>query len=279
MKDINLGDFLRTRRASISDDDDTAPASLRRRRGLTRAEVARRVGVSPDYYAKLEQTRRSLVPSDSVLRALADVLQLNDAAEEHMYDLARRDPGSRRPREPMVQPVGMGMLRIMSSFSGLPTLLLGRRTQILATNRAANVLFMDFNSLPASDRNAVKLVLLNDRLRRLMGDWEAVAAGLVGMLRMDLGRHPHDRRSAELVDELEAKSELFNHLWTTSHVARTIKTSKVVEHPEIGRVRLHVEPLQTVEDREQTLHVMIPESDSMSQSAARRLDELARRGR
>ncbi|WP_433132698.1 helix-turn-helix transcriptional regulator [Micromonospora sp. CA-240977] len=273
--DLTLGAFLRARRAAVEPTSgDLRSAPSRRVRGLRREEVAHRVGVSVDYYVKLEQGRRG-APSENVLHALADVLCLDDAAREHMFDLARRDTRPKQPPE-TTQQVRVGMLRLMESLGGVPAILLGRRTDVLAANPTARLLIHDFHAMPAQERNAVRWVLLSEKARTIHRDWEATATGLVGMLRMDYGRHPHDQRTAELVDELGAKSEVFTKLWSNRHVAKkTVADSKVIEHPIVGPIRLHVEAVRTTEDDDQTLSVLIPACDSASQSGMRHLQKLA----
>jgi transcriptional regulator with XRE-family HTH domain len=269
MRELTLGDFLRTRRASLTPGSAEVTAiAARRVPGLRREEVARRVGVSVDYYVKLEQGKRRITPSGNVLHALADVLQLDDPAREHMFDLARLDNRPKMVRESAVQSVRPGTFRLMESFAGLPAILVGRRTDVLAANALARRLINDFPALPARERNAARWVLLDENARDIHQDWNAAAAGLIGMLRMDFGRYPNDPKTIELIDELNEKSDEFGEIWADGRVARgfTIE-SKVILHPEVGPVHLHVEAVRIAEDPDQTLHVMIPESDQASQSA------------
>ncbi|MCI2421432.1 helix-turn-helix transcriptional regulator [Saccharopolyspora sp. K220] len=275
MTEVTLGAFLRVRRSSlVPDNDDLGAVSRRRVPGLRREEVAQRVGVSVDYYTKLEQGRRA-APSEGVLNALADVLRLDDPAREHMRDLAWNNSRPKQSCDSTVQQARPGMLRLLESFGGLPAVLVGRRIDVLATSPTARLLIADFNAMPAQERNAVRWVLLSERARQSHVDWEAAAAGLVGMLRMDAGRHPNDPRTAELIDELSETSEHFTKLWNDCHVATSVvPESKVLQHPVVGRIRLHVEAVTTPRDRDQTLHVMIP-ADLASQSAIQELQTLA----
>jgi transcriptional regulator with XRE-family HTH domain len=274
MKVLTLGDFLRTRRASLAPGRDDKASGRRRVPGLRREEVAQLVGVSVDYYTRLEQGRR-IAPSDGVLNALADVLRLDHLAREHMHDLALSNSRPIRHHDSMTQQARPGMLRLMESFGGLPAVLVGRRTDILATNPVARHLIADFNAMPARERNAVRWVLLSEQARRIHTDWEAAAAGLIGMLRMDIGRYPNDPRTAELIDELSATSEHFAQLWNDWHIATSIvRESKVIDHPVVGRIRFHVEAVTTPVDRDQVLQVLIP-ADSASQLALQQLQTLA----
>ena len=71
----------------------------RRVPGLRREEVAQLAGVSTAYYTRMERGDLSGV-SESVLFALVQALQLNEAETTHLFDLARTATVSRRaPRD------------------------------------------------------------------------------------------------------------------------------------------------------------------------------------
>jgi transcriptional regulator with XRE-family HTH domain len=73
------------------------PTTTRRRvTGLRREEVATLAGLSVDYYVRLEQGRERH-PSTQVLAAIADAVQLDDDAHQHLFRLAGFTPGL-RPR-------------------------------------------------------------------------------------------------------------------------------------------------------------------------------------
>src|SRR5689334_7800152 len=84
-----IGAFLRARRDAIRPEDVGLPVYGRRRvPGLRREELAQLAGVSPDYYARLEQGRGRNV-SDAVLDAVARVLRLDETERQHLFNLAR----------------------------------------------------------------------------------------------------------------------------------------------------------------------------------------------
>jgi transcriptional regulator with XRE-family HTH domain len=90
----DVRDFLVTRRAKITPQQAglTIYGGNRRVPGLRREEVAMLAGVSADYYTRLEKGNLSGV-SDTVLEAIAEALQLDEAERLHLLDLARRAPG------------------------------------------------------------------------------------------------------------------------------------------------------------------------------------------
>src|SRR3954452_17006221 len=96
-----IREFLSTRRARITPEQAALPAygGNRRVKGLRREEVAMLAGVSVDYYVRME--RGSLAgASESVLDALANALQLDEAERTHLFAVARESgrAGTRRKR-------------------------------------------------------------------------------------------------------------------------------------------------------------------------------------
>lgn len=84
-----LGAYLRARRAQLTPAEAGLPVTGRRRvPGLRREEAAELVGMSTDYYVRLEQGRAER-PSEEVLEALSRALRLATAERAHLYDLAR----------------------------------------------------------------------------------------------------------------------------------------------------------------------------------------------
>ncbi|MFE4831245.1 helix-turn-helix transcriptional regulator [Streptomyces sp. NPDC056672] len=216
-----LSDFLRARRAATDPGSlGIHDASARRVPGLRREELAALAGVSADYYTRLEQGR-PIVPSESVLDALANALELDPAERVYLHEVARRRASARRRTSRAVQKVRPGVHALIARLGDTPAFVLGRRTDILATNRMARVLLADFDALPARERNAVRWIMLDEAARSLFADsWEQVASVFVGTLRMDAARNPDDTRTAELVGELSMKSEPFRRWWAVQKVVQ-----------------------------------------------------------
>jgi transcriptional regulator with XRE-family HTH domain len=80
-----LGRFLRARRSQVTPADvGFGPGTgVRRTLGLRREEVAALVGVSIDYYTRLERGKETR-PSPSVTDALARALKLDPDEHEHL---------------------------------------------------------------------------------------------------------------------------------------------------------------------------------------------------
>ncbi|WTP62933.1 helix-turn-helix transcriptional regulator [Streptomyces phaeochromogenes] len=263
-----LGDFLRARRAALDPQQfgirDAAP---RRVPGLRREELAALAGVSVDYYTRLEQGR-PITPSEAVLDALADALQLDPAERSYLHAVARRPATSRRRTPRTVQKVRPGVHALLARLGDTPAFVLGRRTDILASNRMARALLADFGAMPAGDRNAVRWVILDEAARSLFAqDWEKAASMFVGTLRMDAARHPDDTRTAELVGELSMKSDRFLRWWAGQKVVEPSHGTKTLHHPIAGRLTLRTEALTFPGDPDQTLFTFLADPGSPSDEA------------
>ena len=266
-----IADFLRSRRARITPDRAGLAHDGRARRvpGLRRDEVGRLAGVSTEYYTRLEQGRAG-TPSPEVVEALARALQLDLAEREHLTDLmARPTPARRTPAGP--QRVRPGLHLMLQTLEHVPAFILGRRTDVLATNRLARAVLTDFDALPAPQRNLARYYLLDPDARDRVGDWAQIAAETVAMLRLEAGRHPHDRRLADLVGELTLRSPEFTTWWNDHRVLRRTHGTKHYHHPVVGDLHFAYESFQPPGDPDQTLCVYNAEPGSATAEALRLL--------
>src|SRR6476620_11653257 len=168
-----LREFLRVRRARLRPEDVGIQASGQRRvPGLRREEIASLAGMSVDYYVRLEQGR-DLTPSPSVLDALARALRLDDVEREHLYSLVRpaappAHAGGSAPDRPA--PIRPGV-RLLLDGIPTPAFVIGRRHDILATNRLARAMLADFDARPIRSRNHARWIFLDPATRDLYVDW------------------------------------------------------------------------------------------------------------
>jgi transcriptional regulator with XRE-family HTH domain len=263
-----LGEFLRSRRARLRPADVGLPDRGHRRvPGLRREELAMLAGVSTDYYVRLEQGRKITASAD-VLDAIARALQLDEAERSHLYDLAKPRPPRRSPSRP--QRVRPGV-QLMIDRLDTPAFVLGRRMDVLATNRLCRALLTDFDAMPPAERNHARWVFLDPRARELYVDWETVARENVAILRMDAGRYPDDERLAALVGDLSLKSPEFARWWADHDVLVRGHGTKRYRHPTVGEIEISYEALQLA-DEDQTLFVYNTEPGSASEQALALLD-------
>lgn len=134
-----LGAFLKARRAQLQPQDVGLPGrdSARKVAGLRREEVAQLAAISVDYLTRLEQGR---VPASvSVLTTLARALRLNDDQQAYLYELVGKTPV--RPRRRPTQKLRPAMRRLLDQLTETPSIVLGRRMDILAWNAGAAALY------------------------------------------------------------------------------------------------------------------------------------------
>ncbi|MEV1172497.1 helix-turn-helix transcriptional regulator [Nonomuraea sp. NPDC049784] len=265
-----LGEFLRTRRAKLSPDQAglTPKPTTRRVPGLRREEIAQLAGVSVDYYIRLERGRDVNV-SEAVLNAVARALQLTDDERSHLFALAR--PTRARPRPLPPQRVRPDLYRLLETLTDVPALIVGRRTDVLATNRLARALYTDFDALPQRERNMARFIFLDEAARTLYRDWKGIARTTVAALRLYAGQHPHDPQLGQLIGELSLRDPDFRRWWADHDISRRTYGTKHFHHPLVGDLTLHYEALTVAGDPDQTLGVYSAEPASPSDHTLRLL--------
>lgn len=227
--------------------------------------------VSPDYYARLEQGRR-ITPSPGVLDAIASALDLDEASRTHLGHLIGVPLTAKSRRVPSVQRVSPRLHVFLDALEGQPAFILGRRSDVLASNRMARTLLTDFNLLAPRDRNYARWVLLSDEARALFVDWDVQARAVVENLRLEAGNDPTDRATMELIADLTAQSAEFRHWWKQHRVHQRTFGTKRLRHPIAGELTIAYESLVLPGDPDQTLFVYTTEPGSKSRQA---LDLLA----
>lgn len=236
MTDSNpLGDYLRARRAAIHPEDvGVRVTGIRRTPGLRREEVATLAGISADYYLRLEQGR-DRNPSLQVLDALARVLQLDGTAAAYLRGLAGDAP--HRPR-PVQEAVPSGVLQLLSSIA-LPAFVENRTFDVLAANPIATALSPAI--VPGANR--LRSTLLDPAEQSLVPDVQQALAGMVAAFRASLGPEPPDDRTARLIGELSAESDVFRRLWARHDVRPPAGGGVRMSHPLVGALDLRREKL------------------------------------
>ncbi|MFJ4184569.1 helix-turn-helix domain-containing protein [Kitasatospora sp. NPDC089509] len=268
-----LGDFLRARRTRLRPADVGLRQLGPRRRvaGLRREEVAQLAGVSVSYYTRLEQGL-SRGASAEVLDAIARALLLGDHEREHLdrlADAARHAPRVRRPRPERLTDGTRDLLR---ALDGVPTVVLGRRTDVLAWNALGHALLAghldrDSPDDPARRPNLNRMLFLDAHTRELYADWPRKARTVVGNLRAAVGRHPEDRLLAELIGELTMNSPEFVALWADHRVAPCDTDAHRLHHPVVGELLVTQQLLSIAAAPEQALVVHTAPAGSPTEQA------------
>ncbi|WP_343593694.1 helix-turn-helix transcriptional regulator [Paracidovorax wautersii] len=266
-----LGGFLRSRRERLSPEAAGLPAGFRRRTpGLRREEVAQLAGIGATWYTWLEQGR-DVSPSAEALTALADALQLDPAERRHLFLLGNRPAPQSRAMGP--EQVDAPLLRMLESLRGQPAYVLGRRWDVLAWNRAAQVLFGDYGRLQGDARNVMHQVFADPAHRSLLLDWDRLAPAALAMFRADSARYVGDPDFARLIDALAQASPEFRQWWPRHEVLRPLDGHKRIQHPLAGRMTFEYTGLEITDRPGMKLVVYTPLDEG---GTAQKLLELLR---
>jgi transcriptional regulator with XRE-family HTH domain len=244
-----IREFLTSRRAKLTPDQvGLASYGPRRVAGLRREEVAVLAGVSVPYYTRLERGNLSGV-SESVLDALARALQLDEAEQAHLFDLARAaQPAAPRRRRRTQQRVRPSVQRLIDAMTGAPALVQNGRLDILAANALGRGLYSELYVDPVRPVNHARFVFLSARAPDFYRDWDRAANDTVAILRTEAGRNPYDRDLSDLVGELSTRSEEFRTRWAAHNVRIHRTGGKDLHHPVVGDLSLTYEMLDLSAD-------------------------------
>jgi transcriptional regulator with XRE-family HTH domain len=230
-----LGDYLRDRRAKL-DPAAFGFSSVRRRTpGLRREEVAQRANVSATWYTWLEQGRGG-APSADVLDRIGRALMLTDVEREHIFLL-----GLGRPPEIRYQAaegVTPRLQRVLDSLELSPALVKTSTWDVVAWNRAASVVLTDYEKLAPGERNILRLMFCNPRVRDAQPDWESVARFVVAAFRAEAARAGAAETVKALVEELCRVSPEFASMWRDHDVRSYGEGTKHIRHPKVGLIAL-----------------------------------------
>ncbi|WP_031066490.1 helix-turn-helix domain-containing protein [Streptomyces sp. NRRL WC-3742] len=264
-----LRDFLMSRRARLRPEEVGLPVhGVRKVRGLRREEVAGLAAMSVEHYTRLERGRASCV-SDGVLDAVADALRLSAGERRYLRTLARpsdaEDTGLPQER-------WRGLQSVLDSMALTPAYVVGAGGAILAWNRLATAVFLDFGRLSPEERTIGRLVFTDPRVRRLYVDWEGKARETVGLLRSEVGKRPRDAALAQEIAELREHSPEFRRLWSEHVVQEDRHATLQLLCPRAGGpLRLSVSVLNLADYPDLLIPVYTAEPDSDSERALHRL--------
>ncbi|MFD0631208.1 hypothetical protein ACFQ9X_05740 [Catenulispora yoronensis] len=153
----------------------------------------------------------------------------------------------------------------------VPVLVIDPRGDIVAWNELAVALYFDFAELPPPERNMVRMLFLEPRVRGMHRNWDEVATATVARTRMSAGQLAGDRRMAELVAELLAADPEFRRLWGGHQVLANDTFQKLFDHPVAGPLVLDWQALAVAADPDLTLIVFTAPAGSASADSLRML--------
>ena len=230
-----LGSYLKDRRARLDPAAFGFTNVRRRTPGLRREEVAQRANISPTWYAWLEQGRGG-APSADVLNRIAKGLMLTEPEREHLFMLGLGHPPEVRYK--VVEGVTPRLQRVLDAMEGSPAIVKTALWDVVAWNRAAAVLLTDYGTLPPAERNILRMLFSNSRVRAAQADWQSVARAVVGAFRADAARAGATAEIGQFVEELSRLSPEFAALWQANDVNAYGEGLKHLRHEKLGLLEL-----------------------------------------
>nr|WP_167467699.1 helix-turn-helix transcriptional regulator [Streptomyces rishiriensis] len=250
---IELGAFLRSRRARIRPADVGLPHGPRRRvPGLRRDEVAQLAGASVDYYNELERGAGSQ-PSEQMVAALARALRLTADERDYLYHLADRPvPASGGP----ASHVHPGMLDLLTRLTSTPAQVITDLHVTLVQNPQAVALLGDHSGFRGARASLVHRWFTDPDARQLYpeADHEGQSRAFVADLRAAAARRgAKDTEARSMIGSLLDTSSEFAVLWADHEVAFRRDDRKRLDHPVLGLIEVNCLHLFSEDGRQRLL--------------------------
>ncbi|MET3900424.1 transcriptional regulator with XRE-family HTH domain [Devosia sp. UYZn731] len=230
-----LGTFLRDRRMRLDPVTFGLQPGRRRTPGLRREEVAQRANISPTWYTWLEQGRGG-APSAHVLDRIAKGLMLTEPERDHLHILAFGHPPE--PRYHQQEAITPRLQHVLDSMPLSPAIIRTATWEVVAWNKAATIILTDYAKLPKGQRNILRMMFSDVRVRAAQDDWRNVARYVVGAFRADAARAGAGVEIRKLVDELSASSPEFKAMWAENAITGSREGIKRLHHPVLGTIEL-----------------------------------------
>lgn len=234
--DNPLGSYLKGRRTRLDPAAFGLPMTRRRTPGLRREEVAQRANVSATWYTWLEQGRGGAASAD-VLDRISRALLLTEIEREHLFLLGL----GRQPEVQYCAPEAIPpqLQHVLEGMPFSPATVRTSTWDIVGWNRAAAAVLIDYSTIEPGQRNVLRMMFLDPRMRQTQADWGASARYVVAAFRADVARAGAAERVQGMVDELCRLSPEFAEIWALNDVRiDNGELVKKLRHPLAGKLSL-----------------------------------------
>lgn len=239
-----LAQFLRAKREQTPVPPDSLfPTRGRRVPGLRREEVAELALISDTYYTKLERGKVQGI-SAAVLDGLTFALALTPQERGYVASLIPVAGHAASVSDPLIDPM-VPLRRLLEALGGTPAHVHNERADIIATNAAGRALY-PYHFEHSERPNTIAFLFLDPRARDFFEDWKQWADQGVHYLRNALAREPDNRLVWSMVERLRARSAEFAEGWDSHHVAFQQFGTRVLNHPQVGRLAIDFQGLQPI---------------------------------
>lgn len=190
------------------------------------------VGVT--WYTWLEQGR-DVNPSSVVMAAVAKALQCSPTETRHLFVLAGLSPGE-APQTACCEGISEGTRRLLDTLMPKPASIQKPNFDIVAWNDSfGHLMGVDFNAIPAEDRNCIYLFLTHPAWRSRLGKRDDVLPIFVSYFRAAMAEHRGNPQWEAKLARFFAVSEEFEALWHQRNDVRGVENQlKLFCHPELG---------------------------------------------
>ncbi|HEX7725906.1 MAG TPA: helix-turn-helix transcriptional regulator, partial [Rhizomicrobium sp.] len=183
------------------------------------------------WYTWLEQGRDG-APSPDVLDRISRAMMLTDVEHEHLFLLGLGRPPEVRYRAP--EGITPRLQRLLDTLQYSPAFIRTATWDVIAWNKAATAVLTDYSVLAEGQRNVLRMMFRDSRVRAAQPNWQSVARFVVASFRADVARAGAARNVQSLVDELCATSPEFAAMWRDNDVRAHGDGQKVLHHPVAG---------------------------------------------
>ena len=227
---VQLGEFLTAKRRVLDRAElGLPPAKRRGSHGLSREEIATLAGVSVSWYTWIEQGRE-INASRQVLAAIARVLQLTDAETEYVFALSAPITTNVSP-DPERAPAHLHHLIGALPF---PAFVVSSDWAIVSWNAGYEWLYGPIATVPIEERNLLRLIYTDPRLRKMLPDWERDSRSFLAEFRAESGVRLSSERHRAVVEGLLNDSTDFKQQWAEQAVERFKSRLRTFDHPIAG---------------------------------------------
>lgn len=239
-----LGDFLKSRRQRMKPDPVDVVGRFGRRRtpGLRREEVAHLAGVSTTWYTWLEQGR-AITTSREVIESIGRALKLSSEENLHLLRLARYGEQVESCRH--AEEMNPGLQNMIDQLH-YPAIIANHRTEVLAYNRMATEMIVDFDAVPAAERVMARLLFTEPSLRKQLLNWKEFAEYTVGVFRTSFDQKVNDPWFDQFVQRMCQTSEEFLTLWRLHNVQQKKAILYTLDHRGAGRLCFQLNSFSTI---------------------------------
>ena len=266
-----LSEFLKIKRAQIKPESIGLPPGNRRRTpGLRREEVARLSGVSTTWYTWLEQGRDIKV-SPEVLEAVAKTLRLNQDEKDYLYDLAYEKTTEIKVWNDQQPEISHSLKHILDELTYCPSIVTDRRCFIVGWNAAASHVFIDFNQIPAEERNLIRLLFARKEFKALATNWDHFVKGFLAIFRSYYGHYLGDEWYNQFIEEMSQTYPEFKALWQESQVSKAPEMQIEFRHVKAGKMLFDLTSMRVQGEADLRCRIYTPVYESGTEEKLRKL--------